>query len=119
MAGRKGLQHNTGNAFAGRKTIFTKCSSVKRGTARIGKHGPKIRSQMFQFSWELFLEMEKKETKQQPKLNIKKNTSFQNLFNYSEFSERQEDRGNTGLMIRRPGFIFSSARSPVSLGNAA
>lgn len=56
----------------GRKTIFTELGSVRRGTARIGKHGPKIRLQMFQFSWKLFLEMKKK------KLNIKKNTSFQN-----------------------------------------
>lgn len=94
MACRKGLQQNTGDAFAGRKTIFTKCRSVKRGTARVGKHGPKIRSQMFQFSWKLFLEMKKKNKK----LNIKKkNTSFQNLFNYSEFSQRQDDRENTGL----------------------
>lgn len=50
-----GLQHNTG-----RKTIFTE---FKGGTARIGKHGPKIRSQMFQFSWKLFLERKEKKYK--------------------------------------------------------
>lgn len=105
------------NTFVGRKTIFTEFSSVKQGIARIGKHGPKIRSQMFQFSWKLFLEM-KKTTK--PNLDIKKkNASFQNLFNYSEFSERQDDRENTGRITRWPGFIFSSARSPVNSGNAA
>jgi hypothetical protein len=49
----------------------------------------------------------------------KKIQVFKNLFNYSEFSERQDDREDTGLIIRRPGFIFSSARSPVNLGNAA
>lgn len=48
------------NTFVGRKTIFTEFSPVKQGIARIGKHGPKIRSQMFQFSWKLFLEMKKK-----------------------------------------------------------
>lgn len=41
------------------RTIFTEFSSVKWGIARIRKHGPKIRSQMFQFSWKLFLEMKK------------------------------------------------------------
>lgn len=105
------------NTFESRKTIFTEFSSVKQGIARIGKQGPKIRSQMFQFSWKLFLEMKKQ--KQKPNLDILKNASFQNLFNYSEFSERQDDRENTGLRIRWPGFIFSSARSPVNLGNAA
>lgn len=59
------------NTFVGRKTIFTEFSSVKQGIARIGKHGPKIRSQMFQFSWKLFLEMKKKKTTK-PNLDIKK-----------------------------------------------
>lgn len=59
------------NTFVGRKTIFTEFSSVKQGIARIGKHGPKIRSQMFQFSWKLFLEMKKKKPTK-PNLDIKK-----------------------------------------------
>lgn len=65
---------------------------------------------MFQFSWKLFLEMQKAKHEK---------GRFQSLFNYSEFSERWNDmEAKTGLIIRWPGFIFSSAKSCVNLGSA-
>lgn len=68
---------------------------------------------------EAILRNEKKTTKPNLDIKKKKNANFQNLFNYSEFSERQDDREDTGLILRWPGFIFSSARSPVNSGSAA
>lgn len=95
---------------AGRESQQSTVLLNKAPLARIIKHEPKIRSQMFQFSWRLFLEMKK--------LNIRK-YKFSSLFNYLVFSLRQDDtEENIGLIISRPEFYSSSAKSCVNSGSA-
>jgi hypothetical protein len=49
-----------------------------------------------------------------------KKYKFSNLFNYSEFSERQEDTElNTGLIIRQPEFYSQLCQKLCELGSAA
>lgn len=62
-------------------------------TALLGSENePKISSQMFPFSWRLFLDIKM--------VNVQHWRKFSNLFSYSEFSVRQDDTED---------FVFYSA----------
>lgn len=101
------------NTFVGRKTIFTEFSSVKQGIARIGKHGPKIRSQMFQFSWKLFLEM-KKTTK--PNLDIKKKMQVFKIYSIIQSSRRGRTTGRHWANNQVAWVYFQLCQKPCELG---